>query len=99
MIARMTSTVTQLLRITGCVQGVGYRWHMARQARALGLTGWVRNRQDGSVEALASGPADAVQALIDWAHHGPEFARVDGAVVSTPDAAEPCQGFEQLETV
>ncbi len=93
------TTTTQHLRITGRVQGVGYRWHMARQARALGLTGWVRNRQDGSVEAQASGPADAVQALVDWAHHGPELARVDGVVVSTPATTEACLGFEQRETV
>lgn len=93
------TTTTQHLRITGRVQGVGYRWHMARQARALGLTGWVRNRQDGSVEAQATGPADAVQALVSWAHHGPELARVDGVVVSTPESVEPCQGFEQRETV
>ena len=82
------TTITQHLRITGRVQGVGYRWHMAQQARALGLTGWVRNRQDGSVEAQASGPADVVQALVDWAHHGPELARVDGVVVSTSEVAE-----------
>jgi acylphosphatase len=95
----MTTTITRHFRITGRVQGVGYRWNMARQARALGLTGWVRNRLNGSVEAQASGPADAVQALVAWAHHGPELARVDGVVVSTVEAAEPCQGFEQLETV
>jgi len=93
------TTTTQHLRITGRVQGVGYRWHMARQARALGLTGWVRNRHDGSVEAQANGPADAVQALVDWAHHGPELARVDAVVVSTPETTEPSLGFEQLETV
>lgn len=93
------TTITQHLRITGRVQGVGYRWHMACQARALGLTGWVRNRHDGSVEVQVSGPADAVQALVSWAHHGPELARVDGVVVSTPESAEPCHGFEQRETV
>lgn len=93
------TTTTQRLRITGRVQGVGYRWHMARQARALGLTGWVRNRHDGSVEAQVSGPADAVQALVSWAHCGPELARVDEVVVSTLEVAELCLGFEQRETV
>ena len=93
------ATTTQHLRITGRVQGVGYRWNMAQQARALGLTGWVRNRHDGSVEAQASGPAHVVQALVDWAHHGPELARVDGVVVNSVENAEPCQGFEQRETV
>lgn len=92
-------TLTRHLRITGRVQGVGYRWHMAQQARALGLTGWVRNRHDGSVEAQASGPADAVQAWVEWAHRGPELARVDGVAVSTPEAPEPCNAFEQRETV
>ena len=92
-------TLTRHLRITGRVQGVGYRWSLARQARALGVMGWVRNRLDGSVEALAHGPAPAVQALIDWAHRGPELARVEGVHATPVQADAPLAGFEQRETV
>lgn len=91
--------ITRHLRITGRVQGVGYRWNTARQAQALGVKGWVRNRLDGSVEALVNGPADAVQALIDWARRGPVGSRVDGVVVSDAEAGGVLTGFEQRETV
>lgn len=93
------STFTRHLRISGRVQGVGYRWSMAREAQALGVNGWVRNRLDGSVEALACGPASAVQTLIEWAWSGPDTARVDGVVVTEVEAAEVPDGFEQRETV
>jgi acylphosphatase len=89
--------ITRHLRITGRVQGVGYRWNMKQEARRLGLTGWVRNRLDGSVEAVVCGPADAVQALVDWAQRGPVGARVDGVVVSEAEGV--FEGFEQRETV
>ena len=75
------------------------QWIQVQTAQRLGLQGWVRNRLDGSVEALASGPADAVQALIDWAHDGPPAARVDRVDVSEGLAHEPLQGFVQRETV
>ncbi len=70
------------LTIRGVVQGVGYRASFDAQARALQLSGWVRNRADGSVEAVVEGNADAVNQIIAWAHQGPRHARVDKLTVS-----------------
>jgi acylphosphatase len=92
--------ITQHLRIRGQVQGVGYRWSMVQAAQQRGVQGWVRNRRDGSVEAEATGPADAVQSLVDWARHGPPHARVDAVDVHTlPASTEPQAGFVQRETL
>ncbi|MFA7292850.1 MAG: acylphosphatase [Rhodocyclaceae bacterium] len=94
-------TVTQVLSIRGQVQGVGFRWSMCAEASALGLSGWVRNRHDGSVEALVHGPADAVAALVDWAHRGPTGASVVALEVqllaTPPQPANPAI-FEQRPT-
>jgi acylphosphatase len=68
--------VTQRLSIRGRVQGVGYRDAMRSEARRLGVTGWVRNRLDGSVEAVVQGPPEAVDALMQWVHRGPPLAMV-----------------------
>ena len=91
----MTTVVLQL-KIQGLVQGVGYRWAMAQEARRLGVTGWVRNRRDGSVEAMVAGPQAAVDAIVGWARGGP-----DAAVVRSVDAT-PAEGrfhsFEQHPT-
>src|ERR1700733_9801932 len=69
--------------IQGRVQGVGYRAWVEHQARAHGLEGWVRNTTDGSVEALFSGPQDAVADMVASCRRGPSSARVD-AVVEEP---------------
>jgi len=68
--------VTRHLTISGRVQGVGYRFYMQRKARELGLTGWVRNRHDGSVEAMIQGSPEGVEAMTVWARRGPPSAAV-----------------------
>jgi acylphosphatase len=75
------------LRVTGRVQGVGYRWQAREEALRLGLTGRVRNRADGSVQLLAEGPRPSLTALVEWARHGPARARVEAveAVWSTAE--------------
>jgi len=65
------------LSIIGRVQGVGFRYFVTWRAQAHGLRGWVRNRRDGSVEALLIGESDAVAAMIEECGHGPSSARVD----------------------
>ena len=69
------------LLIRGRVQGVFFRATAQREARRLGVTGWVRNRPDGSIELLAEGDEDAIKELSSWANHGPSAARVDGVDV------------------
>jgi acylphosphatase len=81
------------LRITGRVQGVGYRYAFEREARRLGLAGWVRNRADASVEAQVQGPAAALDALTAWARRGPAAARVD-QVTATPVGEQEFKAFE-----
>jgi acylphosphatase len=93
--------VTLHLRIAGRVQGVGYRYALHAQAQTAGISGWVRNRRDGTVEAVVQGSPQAVEKIVAWAKRGPPAARV------TEVSAQAAQGefdraypaFEQLPTV
>ena len=80
------------LKIVGVVQGVGYRWSMVQEARRLGVLGGVRNRRDGSVEAIVTGPTQALEQIIAWAREGPPSAKVTTVDVLAADGA-----FESFE--
>jgi acylphosphatase len=69
--------LTRRLVVTGRVQGVGFRMFMTREAQAAGVIGWVRNRRDGTVEAVVQGPATAVERIIAWASKGPPTGHVN----------------------
>lgn len=92
----MTATVA--VYITGRVQGVGFRWWTAEQARALELAGWVRNEPDGSVRAVFHGPREVVDTMLARCRNGPSHASV--ARVETKndgiDPPDPCNGFTIL---
>lgn len=89
--------IAKLLRIHGRVQGVGYRESMRQQAHRLGLSGWVRNRRDGTVEALVCGHAEQVDLIIEWAKQGPRFATVERVVATEAEVAV-SEEFEILFT-
>lgn len=81
-------------RITGRVQGVGFRNFTQTRARRLGVTGWVRNEADGSVRLEAEGPPDALDDLADAVHNGPRMARVDNVTVEWGEAADDFETFQ-----
>ena len=86
------------LCVEGRVQGVGYRWWVVGQAERLGLSGWARNRLDGSVEILALGAAEAIDALERACAEGPPAARV-AVVRRSPAEDDGTEGFRQRHTV
>lgn len=89
-------TLTRHLFISGRVQAVGFRFYMQRKARELGISGWVRNRRDGRVEAVVQGSPEAVEAIIAWARRGPPSAVV--SEIKVLEAEGNYEGFEALPT-
>jgi acylphosphatase len=88
--------ITRQLMIVGRVQGVGFRFAMARKAAELGIRGWVRNRHDGRVEALIQGTPEALALMLAWARHGPRHAQVERVEVEPSEGA--FTAFETLPT-
>lgn len=84
------------LVISGIVQGVGFRYAMAAQARLLGVAGWVRNRRDGRVEAMIAGDAAQIEAMLDWSRRGPAGAVVEDLMIEV--ASGEFDGFELRPT-
>ena len=78
----MPDLETRRFVVTGRVQGVGFRWFVEREAAQLSITGWVRNRENGSVEVMATGSRDQLATLHVRLREGPRAARVDDVAVS-----------------
>ncbi len=89
----MAARIARRVVVTGRVQGVFFRDSARREARRHGVTGWVRNRPDGAVEAVFEGEPDAVAALVLWCREGPRHAQVDDLRVLQVDPAG-LAGFE-----
>jgi acylphosphatase len=91
----MSVAVTRQIRVSGRVQGVGFRASLRHEARKARIAGWVRNRTDGTVEALLHGAPGAVEALIAWARRGPPGACVTALVAVDGDPHDaPAGSFE-----
>jgi acylphosphatase len=79
--------------VFGRVQGVGFRYSTVHAAARSGVTGWVRNRLDGSVEVFAQGPPGPLQTFREWLHQGPRAARVDTVTVAPAPTDPSLTGF------
>ena len=90
--------IRRRLVVSGRVQGVFFRDWTVEQARVLGLDGWVRNRADGSVEAVIAGTPETVAAMIDRVRQGLPASRVDDVSVSDDVSGEASDGFEKRPT-
>lgn len=88
---------TNIVHITGRVQGVGFRFAAVRRAHELGVTGWVRNQDDGSVQALLQGRPDQIDEMLSWLQYGPPHARVDDVQTERDYMAErQFDSFQQI---
>lgn len=93
------TTICRRFLVSGRVQGVFYRSSAQQYARLLGLCGWVRNRQDGRVELLASGSEEQLDELEKWLEIGPEYAKVTNIEVIKEIQPEIPNTFEVLPTI
>jgi acylphosphatase len=90
----MADVVRRRVIVRGEVQGVFFRDSARREAESRGVSGWVRNRDDGAVEAVFEGPADAVEAMVEWCRTGPSRADVEDMDVSLDQDPDGLKGFE-----
>ena len=90
-----TPVETLKVHVTGRVQGVGYRLATVRRAHLIGARGWVRNNDDGSVEALVQGTPDQVDQMLEWLRQGPPGARVIDLTTETQFSVRRYEKFEQ----
>ena len=93
--------MTRQIRVSGRVQGVGFRDALREEAARASLTGWVRNRSDGTVEAVLQGNPGSVESVIGWARRGPAAAAVTDLKATPPEAAfdRPYERFERWPTL
>ena len=96
MTTKSEEILTVNMKIAGKVQGVGFRYFVMRQAKELGITGWVSNKPNGDVEALAQGDKEDLEQLIAKVKQGPSFSRVEDISLNWVNEAEQYFGFEIL---
>ena len=94
MSSQLEDTLTVKMKITGKVQGVGFRYFVLRQAQKLGINGWVSNKYNGDVEALAQGEKADLEQFIAKVKEGPSFSRVEDISLNWVNEAEKYFGFE-----
>jgi acylphosphatase len=85
--------IARRIKVSGRVQGVGFRHATVGAAQSCGVAGWVRNRADGTVEVFVQGDADAVPRAVDWCRRGPPAARVTAVEVAETPVDAGCAAF------